>query len=433
MNKRDYGMNTQSIRVLLVDDDNDDYILTLGLLSEIASATYELEWISSFDEARDSLERKEYDVCLLDYRLGDRNGLELLSEVTKNGCSIPIILLTGQGDHEVDILSMKEGALDFLSKSQITTDSLERSIRYAIERRRMEIERAKLEAQALHTSRMESVGSLAAGIAHEINTPIQFVGDNTRFVAGAFNDLFKLLDAFQRASEESLTESDRAELLSHATIMEDKLDFKYLKQEIPKAIKQTLEGVERVANIVRAMKDFSHPTKDEKSLSDLNTALLSTLTVARNEIKYVAEVVTDLEESLPPVPCYLGDLNQVFLNLLVNAAHAIADADNQRSDKGTITVTTRRDGQDVVISISDTGKGIPEHLQDRIFDHFFTTKEVGRGTGQGLSISRSIVVDKHGGTLNFDTEEGKGTTFLIRLPISSKETKNVEEENSICR
>jgi signal transduction histidine kinase len=187
-----------------------------------------------------------------------------------------------------------------------------------------------------------------------------------------------------------------------------------------------LNGVERVATIVQAMKEFSHPDSGETELIDLNKALKSTLTVARNEIKYVADVEQDFDPELPLVQCRPGDINQVLLNLLVNAAHAIKDALGGNDEKrGVITVTTRAEGDKVLISVADTGTGIPESVRGRVFDPFFTTKTVGKGTGQGLAIARSVVVDKHGGTLTFETEVGEGTTFFVRLPISKHEAVEV--------
>jgi signal transduction histidine kinase len=198
--------------------------------------------------------------------------------------------------------------------------------------------------------------------------------------------------------------------------VEQETDCAYLLEEIPKALAQTLEGVTRVATIVRAMKDFAHPESREMAAADLNRALLSTLTVARNELKYVADVETEFGH-LPLVVCNIGDLNQVFLNLLVNAAHAIGESVKGTGGKGKIKVRTAAEDGAVLITISDTGCGIPEANRNKIFDPFFTTKEVGRGTGQGLAISRSVVVDRHKGALTFESEVGKGTTFFIRLPV----------------
>jgi signal transduction histidine kinase len=196
---------------------------------------------------------------------------------------------------------------------------------------------------------------------------------------------------------------------------EETVDMEYLVAEIPKALEQSLGGVERIATIVRAMKAFAHPGQKEKAAADLNKALVDTLTVARNELKYVADVETDFGD-LPPVVCHLADLNQVFLNILVNAAHAIAAVMKVSGVKGRIRVKTRLDGDRVTVSISDTGCGIPEAIRARVFDQFFTTKEVGRGTGQGLALARSIVVEKHGGRIFFEPNPPQGTTFVVSLP-----------------
>jgi signal transduction histidine kinase len=260
------------------------------------------------------------------------------------------------------------------------------------------------------------VGRLAAGFAHEINTPIQFVGDNVNFVSSAMTDLLTLCSRYRalcdKASAAPLDASDQAQLES----AEQAADLDFIRENVPAAIKATLDGVGRVAHIVQSMKAFAHPDKDERSMADLNAALRSTLTVAGNEIKYVAHVETDLGE-LPPVACFLSDLNQVFLNLLVNAAHAIADVVGDSGQRGLIRVRSRVEGSQVVVSISDSGTGIPEAIRARIFDPFFTTKEVGKGTGQGLALAHAVVVEEHRGTLTFDTTLGVGSTFHVRLPL----------------
>jgi signal transduction histidine kinase len=265
--------------------------------------------------------------------------------------------------------------------------------------------------------KLEAVGRLAAGIAHEINTPIQFVGDNTHFLRDAFASLQRLLDAYAVLCDAAAAGQVAPSLLAAVHRAEAEADLAYLSEEIPRALEQVLEGVERVASIVRALKEFAHPARKERAPADLNQALQSTLTVARNELKYVAEVQTDFAP-LPPVLCQIGDLNQVFLNLLVNAAHAIADQVGDSGARGTITVRTRALGTQVEVAISDTGPGIPAAIRDRIFDPFFTTKAVGRGTGQGLALARAIVVEQHGGELTFESVEGAGTTFYVRLPVT---------------
>ena len=278
-------------------------------------------------------------------------------------------------------------------------------------------ERNRMREQLLQAQKLESVGQLASGIAHEINTPTQYIGDNVRFLKDAFLDLRNLL-----ANYECLLLAAQDGALSADTIQEvktavEKADAVYLLEEIPKAIDQTLEGVTRVSTLVSAMKEFSHPGSKEKVLVDLNHAINSTITVARNEWKYVADMETDFDPSLPLILCQAGEFNQVILNLIVNAAHAIADVVGRGGPaKGTIRIQTKNAPEWAEIRVQDTGSGIPEGVRTRIFDPFFTTKEIGKGTGQGLAIARSVVVDKHGGTIHFETEAGKGSTFIIRLP-----------------
>lgn len=279
-------------------------------------------------------------------------------------------------------------------------------------------ERRKLEAQLRQAQKMESIGQLAAGIAHEINTPTQYIGDNARFLQESFADLRPLLIACRQLRDAPEAAPAEQNLLRQVRQAVEQLDVDYLLDEIPKAICQSLEGVSRVATIVRSMKDFSHPGSEEKQAVDLNAAIASTITVSRNEWKYVAEMVTDFDPELPRVVCLPGDINQVVLNLIINAAHAIADKLGPApTAKGRITLGTRRDGDWVEIRVEDTGVGIPKEIRNRVYDPFFTTKPVGRGTGQGLAIAHSIVTEKHGGTIHFESELGQGTKFYIRLPL----------------
>ena len=277
-----------------------------------------------------------------------------------------------------------------------------------------------LESQLVQAQKLEAMGQLAAGIAHEINTPTQYVGDNTRFLQDAFGDLARLLEQYTALFQAVKAGTVADALLCEVAAMAEEVDTDYLTAEIPQAIQQSLEGVERIASIVRAMKEFAHPGTEEKTPIDLNRAIANALTVTRNEWKYVAELSTDFEPALPLVPCVPGGFNQVILNIIVNAAHAMADVvDHGSAGKGTLTITTRQQGDWAEIRISDTGSGIPEAVRSKVFDPFFTTKEVGKGTGQGLAISYDVVVNKHGGTLTFETEMDRGTTFIIRLPIGT--------------
>ncbi len=279
-------------------------------------------------------------------------------------------------------------------------------------------DRLRMERDLASAQKLESIGHLAAGIAHEINTPIQFVGDNIHFLDTSFTDINHVLDAYRQVHVAARSEACPTELLDACESTIEAADLDYLRTEIPKALAQSAEGIQRVAKIVRAMKEFAHPGGEEKTAVDLNRAIESTVTVARNEWKYVADLTTDLAPGLPLVPCLLGEFNQVILNMIVNAAHAIGEIVRDTGEKGLIAITSRPMGDWVEIRLRDTGAGIPEEIRSKIFDPFFTTKEVGKGTGQGLAIARSVVVDKHRGTITVESDVGKGTTFIIRLPLT---------------
>jgi len=279
-------------------------------------------------------------------------------------------------------------------------------------------ERQRMEQELQLAHKLEAVGQLAAGIAHEINTPMQFIGDNVHFLREAFDDLLVLIGHYATLKDAVQKGGDDPALLAAIEEAEENADLDYLREHAPRAIERTLDGISRVCSIVSAMKVFSHPQNDKAPI-DINAAIQTTLTVVRNEYKYVAEVDTEFGD-LPLVTCHGGDMNQVFLNLIVNAAHAIEASQQEGDGLGRIRIQTWREEGLAVIAVSDTGGGIPEAIQHRIFDPFFTTKEVGRGTGQGLSLVRTIVVDKHGGSLSFDTEADHGTTFFVRIPLDDK-------------
>jgi len=271
----------------------------------------------------------------------------------------------------------------------------------------------ELERQLAQTQKLESIGQLAAGIAHEINTPVQYIGDNGKFLESAFRDLVSLADSCRRPDD--AVDPSPIQQTADAGV------YDYLREEVPRAIEQLLSGVDQVARIVRAMKDFSHPGAVEKIPLDINRAIENTVLVSKNEWKYVAEVTTDLDPDLPAVPCLGSELNQVVLNLIVNAAHAIGDAIGETGGMGRIHIATRQVGDLVEILVRDSGCGIPKAIQARVFDPFFTTKPVGKGTGQGLAIAHNVIVRKHGGAILFESEPGEGTSFIIRLPIKPEE------------
>ncbi len=279
-------------------------------------------------------------------------------------------------------------------------------------------ERKSLESQLSQSQKLEAIGQLASGIAHEINTPIQYIGDNTQFLKKSLNSIIELLEQYRQLLENSKENNVASELVSQIEQTIDKLKIEYLIEEIPEAIDESLGGINRVAKIVRAMKKFAHPGTDEKTNIDINQSIESTITVAKNEWKYVAEMKTEFDPDLPLIPVLPGEFNQVILNMIVNAAHAISDVVSDNHGKGEITIRTSIEDKWAKICISDSGSGIPKEVRAKIFDPFFTTKEVGRGTGQGLAIAHDVIVKKHNGIIDCQTEEGKGTTFIIRVPYT---------------
>jgi PAS domain S-box-containing protein len=332
--------------------------------------------------------------------------LERLSIIGSGDCDIEHRMLTAQ-NRIIDVRSVagaKRNSDGTVSVRGITVEVTQQK---------------KLERDLRQAQKLESMGQLAAGVAHEINTPVQFVSDSVLFLRGALDDLATLIgehQVFHRKVAEGTADADAVQTVERAAV---DADLEYLLENIPKALDRSLDGLDRIATIVRSMKEFAHPDQKEMTEIDLNRAIQSTLVISRNEYKFVAEIDTDFGE-LPLVSCHGGEVNQVVLNVIVNAAHAIGAVVEGTDRKGRIAIQTRREGAFVAIRIADTGGGIPEAVRDRIFDPFFTTKEVGKGTGQGLAIARAAIVERHFGDLTFETEVGVGTTFIIRLPITGR-------------
>ena len=308
-------------------------------------------------------------------------------------------------------------ARDALATTNAALSAAQSELEHAYAKLQSELEiRSKLEGELRLAQKLEAVGQLAAGI--EINTPAQYVGDSIQFLAESFQGVRALVTKYRQAVAQFPPSPDQELLVKVMSDAEEEADLVYIDSNAPGAFERATNGIERIAAIVSAMKDFAHPDGRTKCPADINRAIQATLTIANNECKYVADIETYFGD-IPPVCCHVGDINQVILNLLINAAHSIADVVGSGGNRGRITVQTAHEGDFVRVDLSDTGSGIPADIRDRIFDPFFTTKEVGRGSGQGLAISRSIVVEKHGGSISVESEVGKGTTFTIRLPIEA--------------
>ena len=308
-----------------------------------------------------------------------------------------------------NITQRKLAELALLEKTRLLT-KVNVELKHEMEGRRV------LELQLLQAQKLESIGQLAAGVAHELNTPIQYVGDNCRFLDDSFRSIKNILEKYAELLEAVKDHRSVPETVEAIDQLTSTLDLEFLAAEIPNAIEQSIDGVDRVAQIVRAMKEFSHPGSRQKAPVDLNHAIQSTLIVCRNEYKYVALLETDLAPDLPPVFCLAGEINQVFLNLVINASHALKDA--HPDGGGLIRVSTHLVGDSVEVHVSDNGTGIPAAIRDRIFEPFFTTKDVGKGSGQGLALARNVAVNKHNGSLTFETQEKIGTTFILKIPFA---------------
>lgn len=273
------------------------------------------------------------------------------------------------------------------------------------------------QAQLLQANKLESVGRLAAGIAHEINTPAQFVGTNIEF----FRETFEKIQSFMQDLShhiKRLEQGNCSEVQKRIANSLKELDWEYLDEEVPLAIEQSQDGVKRISSIVLAMKEFTHPSNKSMESHNVNTIIDRTIIVSRNEWKYCASLETDFDPNLPKIECLVDELGQVFLNMIVNAAHAITDKNRDDEEKlGDIKISTRFKAPNIVITIKDTGNGIPDTIKSKIFDPFFTTKGVGLGTGQGLTIAHDIVVNKHNGKLLCNSTAGEGTEFQITLPL----------------
>jgi two-component system NtrC family sensor kinase len=428
-----------------------------GEVQTAASTDAEFEMDSAF-QGKEALERvttalqenRPYAMAFLDMRMPPGwDGIETALRIWRQDPHLQIVLCTAFSDYTWEDMRARLGRTDRLVILKKPFDNVEvlqmadaltekwrttqqaalkmSALEEAVEKRTREIreanhalqaeisERKLLENQLVQAQKLESIGQLAAGIAHEINTPIQYVGDSVEFLRSAVASIGQVLTEYRRVLLSVSDAETTGTILTRVKAAETAVEFDYLQAEIPRAFERTLDGVTRVTKIVRAMKEFAFPNAHEHSYADINRALDTTLVVASNEYKQLACVETQFGE-LPDVKCNVSELNQVFLNLIVNAAHAIQDS-GKDANAGMISIRTSAADGIVEIAIGDNGCGIAPDKANKVFEPFFTTKEVGRGTGQGLAIAHAAVVTRHGGTLTFESEVGRGTTFFVRVPI----------------
>ncbi|MDH5673739.1 MAG: hybrid sensor histidine kinase/response regulator [Myxococcales bacterium] len=371
-------------------------------------------------EALDRLSEGDWSLLVCAYEMPGLGGLGLLRLLreTKSRNDLPVLILTGRGSDEYKAKLLEAGANDYIARP-FEPEELRQRVRLQLEvldLQRQVVARRERENQ-LQGQKLETLGQLAAGIAHEINTPLQFVGDNTEFVRSGLEDVLRLLASYRDRLR--VYESSQSASLRELGEIEDESDLSYLVRELPVAVAQSMDGLLRVSDIVGAMKLLAHPGSKDPFPIDINEFLKSTVTVARNEWKHVAEVHFDLEGGLPTVIAHPGDLSQALLNILVNAAHAVADLVAQRpgGEKSNIQISTKRRGSSIEIRVSDDGPGMPEEVRRRILEPFFATREMGHGLGHGLAIARVTIEDRCGGAIEVESEEGVGTTIVVSLPL----------------
>lgn len=398
------------MQVLVVEDCSQTQALLQHVLGE---AGFDVVQADNGEEAWKELKSGTIRLAIIDSQIPGIDGMSLIRRLADspqtNG--VYVIMLTSSWESDAMVQALDGGASDYLAKP---FKPVELVARVKVGSRLVE-----LQTQLSQAQKLESIGQLAAGIAHEINTPIQYVGDNLQFLSDSLQELIPWLDAQSQCLIDGAASNNPA----------SNVDWPYLREELPGATEQSLQGIRQVARIVSAMKGFSHMGAKEFRSVDIRDVVHDSKEVSRNQWKYVCDIEIDFPEDWPKINCLQGEINQVFLNLIINAAHAIEDSVQSSGDKGLIKISGHVEDNFVCVDIQDTGGGIPAAIQNRIFDPFFTTKEVGRGTGQGLAMVHSIVTQHHG-HVSFAVAEGTGTTFTIKLPIEHKSNDDAEFDNS---
>lgn len=420
-------MSYDTYRVLLVENDLQEAALLLRLLTRESPGTFEISHVDSLARAIEFLAVDTVDVIMLDLNLEDSAGIGTFDGIHADSPEIPIVILSGMLDEDVALQSLKNGAQDYLVKGRCDGHVIVRSLRYAIERKRSELELQKMQCQISQQHRMESLGVLASGIAHEINTPAQFVSANLEFLVKAFDSMAGILQKCERLIDAGIVSEEGRNAFDNLALALRQESYKYFKAEMKQTIAESLDGMDRIRTLVRSMKAFSPCGNSNFIEYDVNQIIRDAVNLSRNEWKYVARMNVELSESLPRCACCPQELCQAFLNIVINAVHAIADrhestpGDNVRGDIG---IHSCQSGNAIEIHITDNGIGIPEDIRDRIFEPFFTTKAIGKGSGQGLGLAYGIIVNKHSGKISFVSNPEQGTVFTISLPVNSNAQKS---------
>jgi two-component system NtrC family sensor kinase len=414
------------ICILLVEDSPIDAKLVNAFLTHGLHVPFTLVHVTELNRALAVLELHSVEIVVLDLSLPDCTGLATFRGVYAAVPDVPIVVLSGFEDEGTAIAAIREGAQDYLLKSALTAAMLGRTIRYGIERRRLQDELRQRDREFVTTNKLESLGQLAAGIGHEISTPLQFMGDNLSYLSDQIDPIKRLLFGYAAVLDAYRHEHPQEKLVTATDELVTKMDLVFMCSETPIALKQAKEGLTYINSIVVALKRLVHSDDRHPVQGDINRIITDALVIARGSITKVGRIEF-VPNELPSIRCFPSSLVQVIINLLTNAAQAIHSV-KLRELPGAITVAACMMDTVIEIRIRDNGPGIPEKIRDRIFEPFFTTKPLGEGSGQGLAISRAIVVNDHGGDLSF-TSDKMGTTFILRLPIAGARPCKAVEKN----
>ncbi|MGA2299021.1 MAG: response regulator [FCB group bacterium] len=406
-------------KILIVDDISLNCKLLYQLLKGMV---VEIKMTYSGKDALEILDNdSEYDLILMDVQMPGMDGFVTVKQIKENESlkEIPVIFITAYYNTKEFIQAgYNLGAYDYITKP-FDNEILKNKVKLFLtlqKQKKIIAEYAQKAEQYAKAQKLSSIGQLAAGIAHEINTPMQYIGDNNYFFKESFGKLKEYVQELENRlinPPESPFDKAEKELIK----FKEEKEIDYLMKEIPIAMERTEDGINRVRNIISAMKKIAHPSGQQKTLSDINQAIEITSIITRNEWKYIADLELIPEPGLPPVKCLIDEINQVILNLIINSSHAIEEQVKKNIyAKGKITISTHSDSENVEIKISDNGCGIPSENLEKIFNPLFTTKDIGKGTGQGLAIALDIIENKHRGKINVESILEKGTTFTLLLP-----------------
>lgn len=429
-------MNTYGEQVLLVEDDIHVAAILRELIKARGHGNFFVQHATTLSAALKKLEDKALTLVLTDLNLDDSSGFDTFDAIHRLRPDIPIIILSGLGNEDLAIEAVRRGAQDYLMKGQVDGDTIIRAFMYAIERKRLQQEWSRLLSIREQESRLEALGTMATGIAHEINTPLQFIGTNIAFINRTFAAVRNILDNCSRLIECTGPGNEFDSLMESLKSGLNQSSFKYMISEIDEVLRETSNGITRLHSIVKAMSIFSRNAGGRRVMYNINRAVRDAILVSRSEWKDTADVQTSLEDKLPEVNCIPEEISQAILNLIVNAAQAVSVIAKEKikegiSERGLIEISTKASGSRVEISIADSGHGMTPEVQSRIFDPFFTTKDIGQGTGQGLTYARHIIVKKHGGTIDVSSTPGCGSVFRITLPLNTPESPGQDSDEFI--